>query len=259
MNRRASRTRPDASVVSPTPGARTIPAQRVIGARNGLARRSHHSNLSGSTIATSARKNLPGARSSRQNRNPLLTMDIGADGRQDRQHRRRPAATGIVGSAVQNGQRLILAMYGMRNAKDRAEEARKGSAMGLSARSNPAFGPGKEGETVGTAPASTAAPASTFPLWRRATSRIRRAARGNTERLNAQASSMTGRYPAPVDAGRELARLKIYPRRRRWRSIMPLKAGESVPQSDRLYRRALRRFGGTRPQNLFRHLRTQAH
>jgi D-alanyl-D-alanine carboxypeptidase (penicillin-binding protein 5/6) len=56
------------------------------------------------------------------NRDPLLTMDIGADGLKtgyiDPQ-----SGYSLVASAVQNGQRLILALYGARTAKERADEA----------------------------------------------------------------------------------------------------------------------------------------
>ena len=44
------------------------------------------------------------------NRNPLLTMDLGADGLKTGNI--DESGYGLVGSAVQNGQRLILALYG---------------------------------------------------------------------------------------------------------------------------------------------------
>jgi len=57
------------------------------------------------------------------NRNPLLTMDIGADGLKTGNI--DTSGYGLVGSAVQNGQRLILALYGATSSKERADEARK--------------------------------------------------------------------------------------------------------------------------------------
>jgi D-alanyl-D-alanine carboxypeptidase (penicillin-binding protein 5/6) len=57
------------------------------------------------------------------NRNPLLTMDIGADGLKTGNI--DASGYGVVGSAVQNGQRLILALYGAASSKERSEEARK--------------------------------------------------------------------------------------------------------------------------------------
>ena len=59
-----------------------------------------------------------------QNRNPLLAMDLGADGLKTGDID-DVSGYSIVGSAVENNQRLIIALYGMRTAKDRAEEARK--------------------------------------------------------------------------------------------------------------------------------------
>jgi serine-type D-Ala-D-Ala carboxypeptidase (penicillin-binding protein 5/6) len=55
------------------------------------------------------------------NRDPLLTMDIGADGLKTGNI--DASGYGIVASAVQNGQRLILAIYGAKTAKERESEA----------------------------------------------------------------------------------------------------------------------------------------
>ena len=57
------------------------------------------------------------------NRNPLLTMGIGADGLKT--GHTAEAGYGLVGSAARNGERLIVAMNGMKSAKERAEEGRK--------------------------------------------------------------------------------------------------------------------------------------
>ena len=57
------------------------------------------------------------------NRNPLLKMDIGADGLKTGYT--KEAGYNLVGSAVQNGLRLIVAMAGMKSAKERAEEGKK--------------------------------------------------------------------------------------------------------------------------------------
>jgi D-alanyl-D-alanine carboxypeptidase (penicillin-binding protein 5/6) len=57
------------------------------------------------------------------NRNPLFAMNVGADGLKtgfiDE------SGYGLVGSAVQNGQRLVVVVNGLKTAKDRANEARK--------------------------------------------------------------------------------------------------------------------------------------
>jgi serine-type D-Ala-D-Ala carboxypeptidase (penicillin-binding protein 5/6) len=58
-----------------------------------------------------------------QNRNPLLTMDIGADGLKTGNI--DESGYGLVGSAVQNGQRLIVVVNGLKSARERAQEARK--------------------------------------------------------------------------------------------------------------------------------------
>lgn len=57
-----------------------------------------------------------------QNRNPLLAMEIGADGLQTGN---LDENFGLVGSALINGQRLIVVVHGLKSAKDRASEARK--------------------------------------------------------------------------------------------------------------------------------------
>ena len=57
------------------------------------------------------------------NRNPLLAMTIGADGLKTGYT--REAGYGLVGSAVQNGLRLIVVVNGLRSEKERADEGKK--------------------------------------------------------------------------------------------------------------------------------------
>jgi D-alanyl-D-alanine carboxypeptidase (penicillin-binding protein 5/6) len=57
------------------------------------------------------------------NRNPLLTMDIGADGLKTGDT--EESGFGLVGSALQGDQRLIVVVNGAKTAAERAEEARK--------------------------------------------------------------------------------------------------------------------------------------
>lgn len=64
-----------------------------------------------------------------RNRNPLLTMDIGADGMAVGSSEQ--SGFGIVGSASQGGRRVIAAMSGMVGDRERAEEARKLLEWGL--------------------------------------------------------------------------------------------------------------------------------
>ena len=58
-----------------------------------------------------------------QNRNPLLIMNIGADGLMPANS--EDGSFALAGSAVQSGQRLIVAVAGLKAAGDRAAEARK--------------------------------------------------------------------------------------------------------------------------------------
>ncbi|MER9253479.1 D-alanyl-D-alanine carboxypeptidase [Mesorhizobium sp. M0598] len=60
---------------------------------------------------------------SQRNRNPLLAMDIGADGLAVGASER--SGFGIVGSVSHNGTRVIAAMSGLANDRERSEEARK--------------------------------------------------------------------------------------------------------------------------------------
>ena len=57
------------------------------------------------------------------NRNPLLKMSIGADGLKT--GFTKEAGYGLVGSAVQNGLRLIVVVNGEKSAKERGDEAKK--------------------------------------------------------------------------------------------------------------------------------------
>ena len=57
------------------------------------------------------------------NRNPLLSMNIGADGLKT--GHLAASGFGLVGSAVQGGRRLILVLYGARTDADRASEGRE--------------------------------------------------------------------------------------------------------------------------------------
>jgi D-alanyl-D-alanine carboxypeptidase (penicillin-binding protein 5/6) len=58
-----------------------------------------------------------------RNRNPLLEMNIGADGLKTGFI--KESGYGLVGSAVQDGQRLIVVVNGVDTAKERANEARR--------------------------------------------------------------------------------------------------------------------------------------
>jgi D-alanyl-D-alanine carboxypeptidase (penicillin-binding protein 5/6) len=82
-----------------------------------------------------------------QNRNPLLPLSIGADGLKT--GFTQEAGYGLVGSAVQKGLRLIVAMSGMKSDKERADEGRKLLEWGFqNFETRPLFA---EGQVVGEA------------------------------------------------------------------------------------------------------------
>ncbi|MCW2573479.1 MAG: Serine-type D-Ala-D-Ala carboxypeptidase, partial [Frankiales bacterium] len=157
-----------------------------------------------------------------QNRNPLLAMDLGADGLKTG-NIDEASGYGLVASAVQNGQRLILAMYGARNSKERAEEARKILQWGFRTfEMRPVFA---AGDTVGTAKLFGGAQ-SDISLVTKSDVRIL-IPRGSAERINGRIV-YTGPIPAPVQEGAEIAHLKVF-RGTTLAVDVPLQAAESVP------------------------------
>lgn len=70
-----------------------------------------------------ATREIPIGKNRQINRNPLLTMEIGADGLMTGASPESGQA--LVGSAVQDGRRLILALAGTDTPVERAQEARK--------------------------------------------------------------------------------------------------------------------------------------
>ena len=130
------------------------------------------------------------------NRNPLLTMDMGADGLKAGDL--ADSGFGLVGSAVQNGQRLIVVVNGLKTATERAEEARKLFDWGFHSfdRAHRVRGRRRSG------------PAAVYGGEPRARSRWSRerpvtmfvAARTKAARSSPK-SSTTGRSPAPVAEG----------------------------------------------------------
>ncbi|VFU08028.1 D-alanyl-D-alanine carboxypeptidase family protein [Methylocella tundrae] len=137
------------------------------------------------------------------NRNPLLTMDIGADGLKTGNI--DASGYGLVGSAVQNGQRLILALYGAASAKERAEEARKLLMWGFrSFDSKTIFA---AGETVGYAKVYGGV-SFEAPLVAEHEVKIL-VPRVGGEKFTGRIV-YDGPLMAPVAAGKEVARLKIF-------------------------------------------------
>jgi D-alanyl-D-alanine carboxypeptidase (penicillin-binding protein 5/6) len=137
-----------------------------------------------------------------QNRNPLLTMEIGADGLKTGNI--DEAGFGLIGSAVQNGQRLILVVNGLKTAKDRANEARKLLEWGFRAfESRQLFA---EGQPIGEVQVFGGDRRS-LPLVARKPVRVL-VNRGESERVSARIV-YTGPLKAPVQKGAEVARLRV--------------------------------------------------
>ncbi len=164
------------------------------------------------------------------NRNPLLFMDIGADGLKTGNI--AESGFGLVGSAVQAGQRLIVVLNNCRSAKDRAEEGRKLLLWGFrSFDRKPLFA---AGEVIGTAKVYGGA-AGEVPLVADGPVTLFQP-KGATEKLIGRIV-YDGPIAAPVEKGAKLATLKIS---RGQAAILdvPLRAAEAVPVGS-LPRRAL--------------------
>jgi D-alanyl-D-alanine carboxypeptidase (penicillin-binding protein 5/6) len=137
------------------------------------------------------------------NRNPLLSMNIGADGLKTGDT--AESGFGLVGSAVQDGQRLILVVNGLKTAADRAEESRKLLNWGFRAfDARELYQPGDVvghadvyGGAVDSVELTTDAPIKLF------------VPKTGAEKLTAKIV-YAGPAPAPVEAGEKLGELRIY-------------------------------------------------
>jgi D-alanyl-D-alanine carboxypeptidase (penicillin-binding protein 5/6) len=154
------------------------------------------------------------------NRNPLLAMDIGADGLKTGYT--KEAGYNLVGSAVHNGLRLIVAMTGLKSAKERAEEGRKLLEWGFrSFESRLLFA---EGQPIGEAKVFGGA-SGHVPLV--GTREVRLMVPRNTHERIVARIVYTGPVPAPVKKGQAIGELKV------WRDDtlalqMPLQAANDV-------------------------------
>ena len=138
-----------------------------------------------------------------QNRNPLLTMNVGADGLKT--GFTVDGGYGMVGSAVQNGTRLIVVVNGLKSAKERGDEAKRLLDYGFkSFESRPLF---DEGQIVGAA-----------KLFGGAAGRVDLIGNGPIGVLMPKNSSdkisakivYAGPIPAPITAGQQIANLNVY-------------------------------------------------
>ena len=138
-----------------------------------------------------------------RNRNPLLAMNIGADGMKTGYT--EASGYAIVGSAIRDGQRLITVMSGMKSKRQRSEESRKildwgfrafekinlfedGEVIGLAS----VYG----GETSGVGVVSNGPLSIYLPI-------------GNRDRLKARIS-YEGPLMPPVEKGQKIATLKVW-------------------------------------------------
>lgn len=168
------------------------------------------------------------------NRNPLLGMNAGADGLKTGET--SESGFGLVGSAVQDGRRLIVVVNGLKTAGERSEEAHRLLRHGFDDfEERPLFEAGAVvgaasvyGGDRGEAPLRTEAPVTVF------------LPRGSTEKFTAQIV-YRGPLLAPVPAGLEAARLKVF-RGDTLLSDAPLQTAEAVAQGG-LARRALDAVG----------------
>jgi D-alanyl-D-alanine carboxypeptidase (penicillin-binding protein 5/6) len=164
------------------------------------------------------------------NRNPLLFMELGADGLKTGFI--EDSGYGLVGSAVQNGQRLIVVVSGCKTAKERAEEARKILQWGFRA-----FEPKTifvAGEPVGSAKVY-GGERGDVPLLASGAVKIL-LPRGSGEKLSGRIV-YDGPLIAPVAEGVQVGRLKIL-RGQTLALDLPLTTGDSVAVGS-LPRRAL--------------------
>jgi serine-type D-Ala-D-Ala carboxypeptidase (penicillin-binding protein 5/6) len=154
------------------------------------------------------------------NRNPLLNMTIGADGMKT--GFTKEAGYGLVGSAVQNGLRLIVVVNGLRSEKERADEGKKLLEWGFhNFQSSLLF---SEGQEIAYAKVYGGAKGSVPVVAEKAVNLM--VPRGVRERIIAR-MVYSGPVRAPVQQGQSIGTLKV------WRGEflvleVPVQAAEAV-------------------------------
>jgi D-alanyl-D-alanine carboxypeptidase (penicillin-binding protein 5/6) len=155
-----------------------------------------------------------------QNRNPLLEMNIGADGLKTGYT--KEAGYGLVGSAVQDGVRLIVAINGARHDKERANEARKLLDWGFRAfETRLLFA---EGQTVAEAKVYGGAKGR-VPLVGKGPINLM-VPRGTPDRISAK-MIYVGPVRAPVQQGQPIGKLQVW-RNESLALEVPLQAAEDI-------------------------------
>ena len=165
-----------------------------------------------------------------QNRNPLLSLEIGADGLKT--GFLDESGYALTGSAIQNGQRLVMVVSGLKTARDRAAESRKLMEWGFRA-----FEPRQifaQGETVAEVPVFGGEKGNVAVIAKKPVRLL--IPRGASERMSARVVYQ-GPLTAPVEQGKEVGRLRVM----RGETIaldQPLYAAESI-ETGTLSQRAL--------------------
>lgn len=154
------------------------------------------------------------------NRNPLLPLNLGADGMKTGYT--AEGGYGLVGSAVQNGLRLIVAINGLKTAKDRADEGKRLLDWGFSGfEARPLFA---EGQTIGDAKVFGGAQGSVPLVAGKAVSVL--VPKNTTDRISARIL-YTGPVRAPIAEGQPVGRLRVI-RGDNVTLEVPLEAAEAV-------------------------------
>ncbi|MGL4489672.1 MAG: D-alanyl-D-alanine carboxypeptidase family protein [Rhizobiaceae bacterium] len=138
-----------------------------------------------------------------RNRNPLLAMDIGADGMKT--GFTEESGYAIVGSVDRGGRRVFLAMSGLENERARSEEARKMLDWGATAFSSiPLYA---ENESMGLASVYGGA-SGTVSVGSNANVSIL-IPTANKDRLKARVV-YNGPITAPIEKGQQIGSLKVF-------------------------------------------------
>jgi D-alanyl-D-alanine carboxypeptidase (penicillin-binding protein 5/6) len=136
------------------------------------------------------------------NRNPLLNMNIGADGMKTGYT--EDGGYGLVGSAIQNNWRLIVVVNGLKSEKERADEARRLLEWGY--RTFEARLLFAEGQTIGEAKVFGGT-AGSVPLVAAGPVNLM-VPRNTNERIVARIV-YTGPVQAPIERGQPIGKLRV--------------------------------------------------
>ncbi len=155
-----------------------------------------------------------------RNRNPLLAMNIGADGMKT--GFTEESGYAMVGSSSREGRRLFMALSGMASERERAEEGRKMLEWGIRAfEKRDLF---KEGEVIGEASVFGGSKSS-VPLVAKGRLSIFVPV-ANADQLKARVVYQ-GPVAAPIELGAEVGLLKVFIGDRLFQEL-PVYAGEAV-------------------------------